>query len=621
MGRRRPRRPRSVLPLACLLSLATLALGCGDETTVVIVRLEARLGVHDDDAKESDPTDLLVTFKSDQDQTRQQTILVPQNGQPFFPSGSRNTVFSILANGRSGPAQITAQARAADMRPLGDGQNVAIVTDKEQVETQLVLRPTDFQVNTLFPNSQIFSFTGPGGRQVASDAQGNFVVVWEDEECGGAGRCDIAGRLFDKSARARLNGALGSKDEFRVNLATSLYDHPAVAAQADGAFMTTWINSVSSANYQIEIRPFLSDGRPNPAVASEAVISTTTEDAVSPDIAALQDGNYVVCWVEATATGYQVPCRLVDRNAAPVAGAGGSTAPFVAGKNEPATTPVLNVFVAVAAGPQNSFMVVWGESCTTGTTCWKLKGRIYSGGAFGAILDIAKVPTLRAGPFDVAGLPYGFMVVWTDALTSTPSDGTDIRARRFSTGSLPLEDEFTLNTSLTGSQGNPTIATLPNGSILVAWETDDGTQDPEGGIRGRAMLGNGLPVGGDFALNSTDTDKQQKPALAAVGPDAFIMVFLDSSKLWRDKFSSGIRGRLIYPELNTADGQVGAQCGTGKPDCAGGLRCQAISTPATPAEARCVNTCQQADAPCINGGRCLKLAGTANDHICVYQMP
>lgn len=79
---------------------------------------------------------------------------------------------------------------------------------------------SEFQVNTYTTSNQ---FTR-SDHAVAADANGRFVVVWEDQ-----GRGDSFGRRYDSAG-----GALGA--EFRVNsYTTSGQSSPSVASDASGS--------------------------------------------------------------------------------------------------------------------------------------------------------------------------------------------------------------------------------------------------------------------------------------------------------------------------------------------------------------------------------------------------
>src|SRR5262245_64951019 len=83
----------------------------------------------------------------------------------------------------------------------------------------------EFQVNTYTTGAQ----AGPG---VASDAQGNFVVAWQDTRGTGTG---IFGRRFDAAGLPRGG-------EFQASAALSpMYFGVRAASSPAGHFIVTWL--------------------------------------------------------------------------------------------------------------------------------------------------------------------------------------------------------------------------------------------------------------------------------------------------------------------------------------------------------------------------------------------
>lgn len=262
-------------------------------------------------------------------------------------------------------------------------------------------------------------------------------------------------------------------------------------------------------------------------------------------------------------------------------------------------------------------MVLWSQN-------GNLKGRAYANDAtpLSGPVEIA-TPTGRMHGSDLSSLPYGYAVVWSDSVsTGTDTQGTSIRMRRFDVLGQPLEDPFSVNTSTAGNQLEPSVATRSDGHLLVVWATDQPTgetpEDPMGGIRARLVLGNGLPVGGDFRLNTTVPNAQMSPCIAPKAtqtdePPGFIVAFVDTSARGADKDGSGIRGRFYYPGTYSArDQQIGALC-EGSGGCGANLYCAS-----TQVGKRCVSTCQGHDGPCPNGGTCEQASDTAQ-FICTYR--
>lgn len=117
----------------------------------------------------------------------------------------------------------------------------------------------------------------------------------------------------------------------------------------------------------------------------------------------------------------------------------------------------------------------------------------------------------------VAGRPDGsFVVVWQSSPDSDlDSPEANILLRRFDSQGLPL-DEQQVNISSDGRQLHPDVASHPDGSFLVAWESPSQV-DPDGGVTARYF---DISATGheEFQVNSYTTETQGRPTLT-VGPE------------------------------------------------------------------------------------------------------
>jgi hypothetical protein len=120
---------------------------------------------------------------------------------------------------------------------------------------------------------------------IAQDASGNFVIVWQSS-VDSFSRVDVFGRRFD------VNGtALGP--EFQISQAADVTDNPAVAVDAVGNFMAVWRRRNESTVYA---RRYASNGV---ALGPEFRVDSETSPYSYPgnaDVAALADGSFVVTW-------------------------------------------------------------------------------------------------------------------------------------------------------------------------------------------------------------------------------------------------------------------------------------------------------------------------------------
>jgi hypothetical protein len=140
-----------------------------------------------------------------------------------------------------------------------------------------------FQVNTYTPDQQAFP-------AVASDPSGNFVVVWESTGQDGDDR-GVFARLFDSSGAPR--GA-----EFQVNTyTTGPQGEAAVAMDAAGNFVVAWdsvFHEVGDTLGEIIARRFTASGAPR---GGEFRVNTLTlAEQLAPAVASDADGNFVVAW-------------------------------------------------------------------------------------------------------------------------------------------------------------------------------------------------------------------------------------------------------------------------------------------------------------------------------------
>jgi hypothetical protein len=142
----------------------------------------------------------------------------------------------------------------------------------------------EFHVNTYTPNLQ-------QGSSIAVESNGDFVIVWHSyTQAGNPNGYSVFGQRFDSSG-TRLGV------EFQVNTYTLGYAYrPRIASDSDGDFVVVWQenNEVDGDSYGIFGRRFNSSGV---AQAVEFLVNSYT-DAVqeAPTIALDADGDFVVAW-------------------------------------------------------------------------------------------------------------------------------------------------------------------------------------------------------------------------------------------------------------------------------------------------------------------------------------
>ena len=183
-------------------------------------------------------------------------------------------------------------------------------------------------------------------------------------------------------------------------------------------------------------------------------------------------------------------------------------------------------YPAVAADGTGEFMVVWNSTGQDGSDV----------GVFGQRYDSAGLPV--GGEFQVNSYTTGaqsvgsvasdgagsFVVVWDSA--GQDGSGYGVFGQRYDTAGLPLGGEFQVNTYTTGNQFANTAAVAGDaaGNFVVVW-TSDGEDGSDLGIFGQRYDSAGLPVGGEFQVNSYTTGFQSVGSVASNGAGSFVVVW------------------------------------------------------------------------------------------------
>jgi hypothetical protein len=242
---------------------------------------------------------------------------------------------------------------------------------------------SDFQINSYLTGNQ----RDPA---IATDAAGSFVVVWQSsvQDAGGYG---IFGRRFDSAG-----GPLGS--EFQVNsYTTNAQFYPAVARSAGGSFVVAWTGQDGSYG-GVFGRRFDSGG--SPLGSDFRINSHTTGDQSSPAIALDAGGNFVVAWnsYNQDGSGSGVFGHRFDPGGSPL-GSDFQVNSYITGTQASAE---------IATDASGNFVVVWESNGQDGS----------SYGVFGQ--RFAPGPDLIFAD----GFESGDLTHWSSAVT----DGTDLRS-------------------------------------------------------------------------------------------------------------------------------------------------------------------------------------------------
>jgi hypothetical protein len=340
----------------------------------------------------------------------------------------------------------------------------------------------EFPVNSYTTGYQV----GPG---VASDAAGNFVVVWFGDGPSGNG---IFARRFDSEG-------LPIGAEFQINT-TSGGCCPSIAGNTSGDFVVTWRSYADGSIDGVSARRYDSSG--NPQTAELQVNTYTTGGQFDAHVGEDDAGNFVVVWTSEPGqdgSGYGVFGQRFD--------SAGNKLGVEFQVNT--TTTDQQWFPDVAVDPAGDFIVVWSsQPANPGDPGPEVWGQRYDsagvpqGGEFhinqyttGAQL-VPRVAMDASGDFVVTWFSYGQIGQYYDII-----------ARRFDAAGNPLRDEFGVNTTTSGNQTSSEVEMDSAGAFTIAWDSNASGL----GILARRYDASGQPLGGEFRLN-TDTALGQNAA-------------------------------------------------------------------------------------------------------------
>jgi hypothetical protein len=378
------------------------------------------------------------------------------------------------------------------------------------------------------PEFRVNTFTTAAQRwpSVAADASGNFVVVWASQAQDGSDR-GIFGQRYS-SAGVDLG------PEFRVNsYTTGAQAYPAVASDASGNFVVVWQGSQQEGGVQnVYAQRFAASGSP---LGLEFRVNTNMGpmQVVLPNIATDSSGNFVVVWTEtglgfssvvgqryassgnALGTAFRVNVSgFISPAAQPAVAmdpvgnfvvvrstiAAGPNPPQVLGRRFASTgaplgsefrvntnTPGYPGSADVAVDASGNFVIVWSAADAFSGFLGDVFGQRFASNGMPVGPEFPIAPSLdgEVGPSLGSDAAGNFVVVWS----SDSHDGSQwgLFGQRYASDGAPLGTEFRVNTYTTGFQFSRAVAADPAGNFVVVWQSE-GQDGSDWGVFGQRYL-------------------------------------------------------------------------------------------------------------------------------------
>jgi hypothetical protein len=365
----------------------------------------------------------------------------------------------------------------------------------------------------------------------ASDAPGNFVVVWTGNTQDGSSH-GVFGQRY-----ASTGASLGP--EFRINTYTPFFQTgPAVASDSSGNFVVVWESYSQDGSYGgVFGQRYASTGAP---LGSEFRVNTNTTDfQVLPAVVSDSSGNFVVIWMSASQDGSNFGV-FGQRYAS----TGVALGPEF--RVNTYTTSVQND-PAAASDSSGNFVIVWQSYFQDGSHHGIFGQRFANTGA--ALGPEFRVNTYTMNyqnfPAVASDSSGNFVVVWNSSTQDGSASG--VFAQRFASTGAPLGPEFRVNTYTTSFQIEPTVASDPAGNFVVIWHGYGMQEGSSGGVFAQRFASTGAPLGPEFRVNTYTTESQRLPAVAQDASGNFVVVWGSLTQDGSDYGVFGQRYRAIVP--------------------------------------------------------------------------
>lgn len=320
---------------------------------------------------------------------------------------------------------------------------------------------------------------------------------------------------------------MASNPDFIIN-ATPLGTYyspfgPAIATLADGTALVAWVtyngdpsSIYNSTDTEIRARWLNSDG--TPAGEDFIVNSTRQEFQWQPTATATADGKVFLAWDSGDGgDGDGVGLRgvVLDRLARE------------AGSDFLVNTPSVGEGIYNGQNNQQDASLtplgdgrvfgVWSSYDGSDGDSYAVRGRFFKGDGTPIGDDFVVNSTGASAQYgaDATTLSDGRVLVTYLSVESADDMPGGLRARVINADGTFQGNDFVVNTTAGGYRNAAEVTALDDGRALVVWFSSGPIeQDPEGGnpligpgeVRARIIGADGVPVGTDFQVNSTDLD-------------------------------------------------------------------------------------------------------------------
>ena len=412
-----------------------------------------------------------------------------------------------------------------------------IVTASDVTAIEIPAPVANFQGGTEF-----FANETTAGNQILPNVQGlangNFVTVWASLDAQDGDYSGIFAKIYAPDGSSVTA-------EFQVN-SYSISDqlNPSVTSLANGDFVITWTSGGQDGdNWGIFGQRFAVDGTP---VGGEFIVNTETEGSqLNPSVTALADGGFLITWQSDSSlqdgSGAGIYAQRFDASGSP---AGGE---FIVN-----TTLANNQVLPVAAGlADGGYVVAWQSEGSQDGWGLGIFAQRYdaSGTPVGGEFQVNSFNIADQSEASITALAGGgFVITWQssgyDWAPNQDADNWGIYARIYDANGTPVTGEILVNTTTADQQVTPSVTSLPDGGYFVTWATfniANGTWD----VAGQRFDATGAKIGHELQINQTTDGTQLQPSVSTLADGSIVVSWYDYS---HDGSGAGVATRVFTLE-------------------------------------------------------------------------
>jgi hypothetical protein len=222
---------------------------------------------------------------------------------------------------------------------------------------------------------------------------------------------------------------------------------------------------------------------------------------------------------------------------------------------------------SVAVVADGNFVVVWGSDGSSGSdsSSRSIQGQRYdvSGNPIGSEFQVNTYTTsVQNLPVIWAAADGSFVVAWQGlGSADTDTDSWSVHAQRYDASVNPVGTEFQVNTYTTGDQRLASVTIDSQRNFVVVWQSEgsSGNDDSLISIQGQRYDADGIPIGGEFQINSYTTSYQIYPQVASASDGDFAVVWRSTGSSGSDSDSTSIQAqRFAVPKTGSEFGGAAA---------------------------------------------------------------